>query len=286
MRSGRAGRTVAVMLPALRLPLATLAVLLVTAPAAQAAKGLSVPVPAEGQVAVAVAGGVKSVKVKSAPKGVTVAGGVKQGRLAVAVVRPRGAAASGKVVLTLRGKAKQVKPFPAALNGGKATGCADLGTLLGKRLKGSADVKALGARGGREAVRQAGAARRGPGAVAARAGARRHAGRVEAGQPGLRPRRAAAGRRARGRPGDPAADAHAGVEQAPVRQQPRRRRRRPDGLPRPGLPEPGRHQREQRGAGLRRVRPGAPASAWARTAARRSPPSTTAAGRSRPSRST
>ena len=60
-------------------------------------------------MAVAVAGGVKGVKVKSAPAGVTVAGGVKKGRLAVAVVRPRGAAASGNVVLTLRGKAKQVK---------------------------------------------------------------------------------------------------------------------------------------------------------------------------------
>jgi hypothetical protein len=46
------------MLPALRLPLATLAVLLVSVPAADAAQRLSVPVPAEGQVAVALAGGV------------------------------------------------------------------------------------------------------------------------------------------------------------------------------------------------------------------------------------
>ncbi len=107
MRSRRAGRTVAVMLPALRLPLRHWPCCSYPRPAAQAAKGLSVPVPAEGQVAVAVAGGVKSVKVKSAPAGVTVAGGVKKGRLAVAVVRPRGVAASGKVVLTLRGKAKQ-----------------------------------------------------------------------------------------------------------------------------------------------------------------------------------
>jgi hypothetical protein len=61
----------------------------------------------------------------------------------VAVVRPRGVAASGKVVLTLRGKAKAVKRFPAALDGGKAAGCADLGALLAKRLKGSADMKAL-----------------------------------------------------------------------------------------------------------------------------------------------
>ena len=45
------------------------------------------------------AGGVKSVKVRSAPNGVTVAGGVAKGRLAVAVVRPREGKASGKVVL-------------------------------------------------------------------------------------------------------------------------------------------------------------------------------------------
>ena len=62
-------------------------------------------------MAVAVASGVKAVKVKSAPAGVTVAGGVKKGRLAVAVVRPRGVAATGKVVLTLKGKAKGVKTF-------------------------------------------------------------------------------------------------------------------------------------------------------------------------------
>ena len=94
------------MLPVLRLSLLTLAMLLFSTSAAHAAKGLSVAVPAEGQVAVAVASGVKAVKVKSAPAGVTVAGGVKKGRLAVAVVRPRGAAATGKVVLTLKGKAK------------------------------------------------------------------------------------------------------------------------------------------------------------------------------------
>ena len=144
MRVRGGGRTVAAMLPALRLGLLTLAVLLVSAPAAQAAKGLSVPIPAEGQVAVAVAGGAKGVKVKSAPAGVTVAGGVKKGTLAVAVVRPRGVAASGKVVFTLRGKAKGVKTFGAALDGGKAGAvCKDLGALLSKRLKGTADTKAL-----------------------------------------------------------------------------------------------------------------------------------------------
>ena len=132
------------MLPALRLSFLTLAVLLISTPAAQAAKSLSVPIPAEGQVAVAVAGGAKGVKVKSAPAGVTVAGGVKKGRLAVAVVRPRGVAASGKVTFTLKGKAKGVKRFGAALDGGKAgAACKDLGALLSKRLKGTADVKAL-----------------------------------------------------------------------------------------------------------------------------------------------
>ena len=134
------------MLPALRLSLLTLAILLFSTAAAQAAKGLSVAVPAEGQVAVAVASGAKSVKVKSAPAGVTVAGGVKKGRLAVAVVRARGAAATGKVMFSVVGKAKGVKTFPAALTSGRVSaGCGDLGGLLGKRLKGTADVKALGA---------------------------------------------------------------------------------------------------------------------------------------------
>src|SRR5262245_24101788 len=130
------------MLPALRLSFLTLAVLLISTTAAEA-KGLSVTVPPEGQVAVTVASGAKSVKVKSAPAGVTVAGGVKKGRIAVAVVRPRGVAASGKVVFTVKGKLKGVKTFPKALDGGKAPGCADLGVLLAKRLKGTADMRAL-----------------------------------------------------------------------------------------------------------------------------------------------
>jgi hypothetical protein len=133
------------MFCALRLGFLTLVVLLVSSAAAHAATGLPVPVPAEGQVAVAMGSGAKSVKVKSAPAGVTVAGGVAKGRFAVAVVRPRGVAAAGKVVLTVRGKAKGVKTFAAALDGGRtAAGCSNLGALLGKRLKGSADVKALG----------------------------------------------------------------------------------------------------------------------------------------------
>src|SRR4029079_7756936 len=142
MRSGKADRNFVGMLPALRLSFMTLAVLLISTTVAEA-KGLSVSVPPEGQVAVAVASGAKSVKVKSAPAGVTVAGGVKKGRIAVAVVRPRGVAASGKVVFTVGGKLKGVKTFAKALDGGTAPGCADLGALLAKRLKGTADMKAL-----------------------------------------------------------------------------------------------------------------------------------------------
>lgn len=133
------------MLPALRLVLLILLAFLLPVSAANAANGLSVAVPAEGQVAVAVASGVTSVKVKSAPAGVTVTGGVKKGRLAVAVVRPRGAAAKGKVVLKVKGKPKGTKTFAAALTSGRVSaGCSDLAGLLSKRLKGSADVKALG----------------------------------------------------------------------------------------------------------------------------------------------
>ena len=140
----RCRRTIGGMLPALRLPLLTLGVLLISVPAATAA-GPSIPVPAEGQVSVTFASGVKSVKVKSAPAGVTVAGGVKGGKLVVAVVRPRGAQAAGKVVLTVKGKAKGTKTIGAALNGGKAPNCKDLAALASKRLKGTADVKGLGA---------------------------------------------------------------------------------------------------------------------------------------------
>ena len=146
MRGCVRNRSVARMLPVLRLSLLTLAILLFSTAAAQAAKPLTVVVPAEGQVAVAVGSGATSVKVKSAPAGVTVAGGIKKGRLAVAVLRPRGVAAKGKVVLTLKGSAKGVKTFAAALDSGSVSaGCGDLAGLLGKRLKGTADVKPLGA---------------------------------------------------------------------------------------------------------------------------------------------
>ena len=84
-------------------PLLALTALLLTAPAAHAAtKPVTVPVPKAGTSAFLFAGGVKSVKVKSAPRGVTVAGGVAHGRLAVAVM---GAKASGKVVLDPDGQA-------------------------------------------------------------------------------------------------------------------------------------------------------------------------------------
>src|SRR4051794_25248567 len=105
-----------------KLPLITLGVLLISSPAALAATP-SAPMPAEGQVSVTFASGVKSLKVAAAPAGVTVAGGVKGGRLAVAVIHPRGVAAVGKIKLTLKGKAKGVKTIAAALDGGKAPSC-------------------------------------------------------------------------------------------------------------------------------------------------------------------
>src|SRR5262245_9213138 len=131
------------MLPALRLLLMTLGVLLLSGSAAQAASSKSLALPAEGQVAVTFASGVKAAKVKSAPAGVTVAGAGKGSGPAVAFVRPRGASAGGKVVLTLTGKAKGVKTVGAALDGGKAPSCAGLDTLLAKQLAGKADVKGL-----------------------------------------------------------------------------------------------------------------------------------------------
>ena len=143
MRAAGSARTVAGCSPPPLL--ATLAVLLISTPAAHAAaKTVSVPVPTEGQVTVVVASGAKAVSVKAMPNGLTVAGGVKAGKLAVAVIRPRGVAASGKVALTVKGRPQAVKTFAAALDGGKAgAACKDLGALLTKRLKGTADAKAL-----------------------------------------------------------------------------------------------------------------------------------------------
>lgn len=102
------------------LPL-TLAALLLPASAALAA---------EAPTAITVYKGARSVSVKSAPKGVIVLGSASRGKAAVAIARPRGAAA-GKVVLKLKGKAKKVSTKSA---------CQDLGKLLARRLAGpSAD---------------------------------------------------------------------------------------------------------------------------------------------------
>jgi hypothetical protein len=119
------------------LPLA-LVVLLLAAAGAQAAT-LKIAAPAEGQVAVAVASVPKQAKLKaSAPAGVAVAGAVKKGRLAVAVIRPRGAGA-GEVKLTIKGgKAKRVKRYAAALGGDSAPASV---------CKGPAPTKALVAAG-------------------------------------------------------------------------------------------------------------------------------------------
>jgi hypothetical protein len=98
------------------LPL-TLAAFLLPASAALAA---------EAPTAITVYKGARSVSVKSAPKGVIVLGSAKGGKAAVAIARPRGAAA-GKVVLKFKGKPKKV-PAKSA--------CKDLGKLLGRTLAG------------------------------------------------------------------------------------------------------------------------------------------------------
>src|SRR5690349_4815403 len=98
------------------LPL-TLAAFLLPASAALAA---------ESPTAITVYKGARSVAVKSAPKGVIVLGSAKGGKAAVAIARPRGAAA-GKVVLKFKGKPKKV-PAKSA--------CKDLGKLLGRTLAG------------------------------------------------------------------------------------------------------------------------------------------------------
>ncbi len=103
--------------------------------------------PAEGQVAVAVATVPKkkvTLKVTKAPAAVAVTGSAKRGRLAIAVVRPAGAFGTGSVSVKVRGKAKGLKRFAAALSGGAAprAACKSLGSLLGKPLRSG------GARGG------------------------------------------------------------------------------------------------------------------------------------------
>ncbi len=90
------------------------------------AKPLSVNVPAEAQTTITVATAAKSVKVKSAPRGVIVLGSVKKGKLAVAIARPRGSAA-GSVVLDVKGKARKAAT---------KTACKALPKLLARNLAG------------------------------------------------------------------------------------------------------------------------------------------------------
>ena len=155
------------------------------------------------------ASGVKSVKVKSAPAGVTVAGGVKGGKLAVAVVRPRGASASGKVVLTLTGKAKGAKTVAAALDGGKAPSCAGPRQAARQAPEGHGGREGPRRRARREAVRQA-----------------------RAGQRGRRPRASSGSAPP---PAPPAPPAPAGLVRR-RRRPPRRRRRAPRPTPTPPPP--------------------------------------------------
>ena len=144
------------MLPAFRVLLLTLGVLLISGPAAQAASK-SLALPAEGQVAVTFTSGAKRVKVQSAPVGVTVAGGVKSGKLAVAVIRPRGAA-NGKVVLTLTRQAEGLE------DGGRGARRRQGAVLPGPRQAAGQAPEGPGGREGprararREAVREARAA--------------------------------------------------------------------------------------------------------------------------------
>ena len=213
----------------------------------------SAPVPAEGQVSVTFASGVKSVKVKSAPAGVTVAGGVKGGKLAVAVVHPRGVAASGKVALTVKGKAKGVKTIAAALDGGAgrrtartSRGCSS------KRLKGSADVKGLAGvlaakLCGKAAPANAASILSALGLGAAPAPSAPPAGDAATPKPSI----PAAGARAR-RPTATATPTPARRRQG-VRQRRRRRRRRPDRPRGSGLRRRQRRVRDGRGRGLRGV---------------------------------
>jgi hypothetical protein len=130
-----------------------LLLLLVPAAGAQAAT-VKVPVPAEGQVAVTVASVAKkkvALKVAQAPAALAVTGAAKRGRLAIAVIRPRGTYGAGSVAVKLRGgRAKGAKRFVAALDGGSAgAACKTLGTLLGKPLRtgglAAGDVRAVGA---------------------------------------------------------------------------------------------------------------------------------------------
>jgi hypothetical protein len=126
------------------LRLLPIVLLLVFATSAQAAT-VNVPVPADGQIAVAVAKVGKKATVKAkAPAGIAVTGSAKKGRLAVAVVHRRGVIAGGKVTLQVKGKVRGLKI-------GRAPGahCTGLAALLSKPLQraglASGDLRALGA---------------------------------------------------------------------------------------------------------------------------------------------
>ena len=128
------------------------AMLLLLLPAAAEAATVKVPVPADGQVAVAFASVPKKSSVKArGPAAVAVTGSAKKGRLAVAVVRRRGTAAAGSVTLTVKGRAKGVKTYAAALAGAKApaAACKSAASLLARPLRAAgisaADLKAVGA---------------------------------------------------------------------------------------------------------------------------------------------
>jgi hypothetical protein len=90
-----------------------------------------------------------SVKARG-PVALAVTGGVRKGRLAVAVVRRRGVAASGSVTVTVKGKVRALKRYGAALGGDRASGaaCKGIEALLGRPLRragiAAADLRAAG----------------------------------------------------------------------------------------------------------------------------------------------
>src|SRR5262245_2187179 len=109
-------------MPRLLLPITFLLVLLAGA-SAQAAT-VKIPVPADGQITVAVASVSKKATVKAkAPGGIAVTGAAKQGRLGVAVMHRRGIVAGGTVALTVKGRLRGLKTgtVPAAACKGLAS---------------------------------------------------------------------------------------------------------------------------------------------------------------------
>lgn len=134
--------------------LPTVLLLCLLCAATSQAATIKIPMPGEGQVAVAVATVPKkkvTLKVTKAPAAVAVTGSAKRGRLAIAVVRPAGAFGTGSVSVKVRGKAKGLKRFAAALSGDAAprAACKSLGSLLGKPLRSgglaAGDLRTVGA---------------------------------------------------------------------------------------------------------------------------------------------